>query len=254
MVEDIKVEGYLEGKNAVVTGAAQGIGNAIACEIARRGANVAILDINEEKAKLAAKEIEKYGTKVFFFLCDITNYEQLEKTFLKINEIFGGIHILVNNAGINKRKPLQDLTKAEWDAEIAVNLSAIFYCSKIAAEYMVKQREGWIVNIASFKAKESATSPGYTASKHGVLGLTKNFAKDLIKYNIHVNAVSPGPTETDMAKLWDDKTRQKYVSQIPRGRLGQPEDIAYVVSFLCSPYADFIVGASIDVNGGYLMF
>ena len=248
------VERYLKGKNAVVTGAAQGIGKAVAFELARRGANVVILDVNKEKAQMVAKEIEKHGIKVLSFLCDVTDFEQLKKIFSEIDKTLSGIHVLINNAGINRRKPLQELTKKDWDAEIAVNLSAIFYCSKIAAEYMIKQKQGWIVNIASFKAKEAATSPGYTASKHGVLGLTKNLAKDLIQYNIHVNAVSPGPTETEMATLWDDETRRKYVSQIPRGRLGQPEDIAHVVSFLCSPYADFIVGANVDVNGGYLMF
>lgn len=241
----------LKGKTAIVTGASRGIGKAIAIELAKQGANVGLLSRSQGELEKVRKHIEgEYTDEALMMAADVSDSQAIEQAFSMVKKKFGKIDILVNNAGVNKRKNIHNLTEQEWDEEIDVNLKGVFICSKIAAHYMKQQREGWIVNIASFKAKEPATSAGYTASKTGLIGLTWCLAKDLIQHGIHVNSISPGPIETDMAKQWSREDREKYINRTAIKRLGKPEEIASVVLFLVSPAASYIVGANIDVNGG----
>jgi 3-oxoacyl-[acyl-carrier protein] reductase len=243
----------LKGKVAIVTGASRGIGRVIAIELAKNGADVAVLARNKEKLERVRSDLEKrFKVRSIALPADVSDSKAIKKSFALIKKKLGRVDILINNAGVNKRKNVHKLTEEDWDSEINVNLKGPFICSKIASQYMKKQRMGWIINIASFKIKEPATSAGYTASKTGLIGLTRCFARDLIPYGIYVNAISPGPIETDMAKQWSEEDRERYIDKTAIKRLGQPEEIAKVVSFLVSPSASYIIGTNIDVNGGIL--
>ncbi len=243
----------LKGKVAIITGASRGIGKAIAIELAKKGADLAILARTKEKLEKLKNLIKRrYNVNVIALVADVSNSKAIEKQFRLVKEKLGRIDILVNNAGVNVRKNIHKIKEEEWDYEINTNLKGTFICSKVASKYMKKQRRGWIINIASFKVKEPATSAGYTASKTGIIGLTRCLARDLIPYGIYVNAISPGPIETDMAKQWSEEDRERYIDKTAIKRLGKPEEIASVVSFLVSKGASYIVGANIDVNGGIL--
>ena len=243
----------LKGKVAIVTGASKGIGKAIAIELANKGADVAILARTKDKLEELKKHIENnYNVKSLVLTADVSDSKQIEDKFNLVKEQLGRIDILVNNAGVNKRKNIHKLTEEDWNEEIDVNLKGPFICSKTASQHMKKQRNGWIINIASFKVKEPATSAGYTASKTGMIGLTRCLARDLIPFGIYVNTISPGPIETDMAKQWSEEDRERYIDKTAIKRLGQPEEVAKVVSFLVSPASSYIIGTNIDVNGGIL--
>ena len=243
----------LDSKTALVTGASRGIGRAVALELARRGADVALLATNCELLEEVAKQIEAMGRRALVLVGDVGNMREMRAAFDQIQAAFGRLDILVNNAGINQRQKLDKISEEGWDRTIDTNLKGAFICAKLAAEIMIPQRQGWIVNVSSVMGRMGGTSLDYSASKAGMLGLTKALSRSLAPHNILVNAVAPGPIETDQAKALPPDRMKQLVDSTPLGRIGKPEEIATVIAFLVSQDASFITGATIDVNGGMLM-
>lgn len=243
----------LRDKVAIVTGASRGIGRTIAVELARCGADVAVLARNPAPFYAVSSEIQAMGCKSMVLVGDVTDQSKIAELFSDVYRVSGSIDILVNNAGVNLRKNLEDMDEHDWDKEIDTNLKGVFFCSKVAAEFMKRKGRGWIINISSIKGKEATTSVSYGASKAGVIGLTRSLAKQLIQDNIYVNCIAPGFIDIGMSKILSSDDKKGYLRKIPISRFGYPEEIASVVCFLASPASSYIVGATINVNGGYLM-
>lgn len=245
----------LQEKVALVTGASRGIGRAIALELARHGAKVAVNYAGSEaKAKEVVEEIEQMGGEAFAVQADVANGEAVEQMVKEVVERFGRIDILVNNAGITRDNLLMRMKEEEWDDVINTNLKGVFHCTKAVTRPMMKQRFGRIVNIASIVGVSG--NPGqanYVAAKAGVIGFTKTAAKELASRNITVNAIAPGFITTDMTDRLSEDVRTEMLKQIPLARFGEPEDIAKVVSFLVSDAANYITGQTIHVDGGMVM-
>ncbi len=239
-------------KVAVITGSAQGIGFAIAKKLASQGISVAIADINLEKAQESAKELKNEGFEAKAFYCDVSSPESLEDLMKQIVESFGGIDILVNNAGILHPTPIEDVTEAEWDKVMAVNLKSVFFACQKALPYLKKSLHPRIINISSLAGRMGGFETGlaYTASKGGINALTYGLASRLAPYGITVNAVCPGTTETDIIQCWTEEQVSSLKSRVPLNRLGKPEDIASAVAYLASEEAGYITGLLMDVNGG----
>ena len=245
----------LKNKVALVTGAGRGIGKATAIALAREGASVVVNDVDLQSAEETADEITAMGCKALPIKADVSDRTEVTKMVDTIIETFKRIDILVNNAGIFSSVSLDDITGDEWDKVIKVNLKGVFLCSQAVMKFMKKQRSGKIVNISSLAAKVGGIFAGadYAASKAGVIALTKSLAKQLASYGINVNAVAPAVIKTDMTKNWPKEVKEAFLKQIPLGRFGKPEEVAETVLFLVSDGANFITGATIDVNGGILM-
>lgn len=243
----------LNDKVAVVTGAAKGIGRAIALEFAKEGANVVVNDVID--ASDTVKEIENLGGKSLFIKADVSDLKQVEQMFSKVIESFGRVDILVNNAGITRDVLLQNMSEDDWDIVLKVNLKGTFNCCKCASKYMIEQRYGRIVNISSVMGQMgNIGQANYVASKAGVIGLTKALALELARYgDITVNAVAPGFVNTEMARKVPEKIMNKFIERIPLRRIAEPEEVAYVVVFLSSDLARYITGQVIAVNGGLYM-
>jgi len=242
----------LEGKIVVVTGAAQGIGRQIALEFSKNKATVVILDLNEEGLKDAQSEIAKHS-ECAYYTVNVTESSQIEEVINKIIDKFAKIDILINNAGITKDNLALRLSESDWDKVIAVNLKGAFMCSKLCAKHMVKQRSGKIVNISSIIGIiGNAGQSNYSASKAGLIGLTKSFAKELGTRNICVNAVAPGYIQTKMTDILPDKVKEEMLKRIPLNRFGSPGDVARAVLFLASDAADYITGQVLVVDGGMI--
>ncbi len=244
--------GVLEGKVAWVTGAARGIGRAIAHALAEQGAAVAISDIEGEAVQAVAAELtQAFGIKSLANPLDVTDSKGIEAFVNRISSELGGLHILVNNAGITRDGLLLRMSEADWDRVLDVNLKGAFLCTRAAAKVMMRARFGKIINIASVVGiTGNAGQANYAASKAGVIGLTKSVAKELAGRGIRVNAVAPGYIETDMTHGLSAETKQEFLKQIPLGKVGWPEDIASVVVFLASPASDYVTGQVIPVDGG----
>ena len=242
---------FLEGKKAVVTGAGRGIGRSIALALARNGADVAVLDMDEAGAGETAGIIEQTGRKSLALAVDVSRLSEVEEAINKILDLLGSIDIVVNNAGITRDNLLIRMKEDEWDSVIAVNLKGSFNLSKAVARSMMKQRSGCIVNIASIIGMMgNAGQANYAASKGGLIALTKSLAKEMAPRGIRVNAVAPGFIATEMTNKIPEKLREEMVRSIPLGRMGEPDDVAAVVSFLTSPAAGYITGQVIVVDGG----
>jgi len=244
----------LKEKVALVTGGARGIGKAIAMLFAREGADIAVADVNPEIARKTAQEIEALGRKAMALEMDVTDYAKVEEGVNKILDKFGKVDILVNNAGITKDNLILRMSQSEWDAVINVNLKGTFNCIKAVSRPMIKQRSGKIVSIASIIGLMG--NPGqanYSASKAGIIALTKTVAKELASRNINANAVAPGFIQTEMTAGLTQEVREKMLQAIPLARLGTPEDVAQVCLFLASAEADYITGQVITVDGGMVM-
>ncbi|MDD5687970.1 MAG: 3-oxoacyl-[acyl-carrier-protein] reductase [Elusimicrobia bacterium] len=248
-------EQKLKDKVAIITGGAQGIGRAIAEKLAGEGVKVVIADVMEGDAKKTADEIaseknvETYSLKV-----DVSSSQQTEEMVKKTVEKYGKIDIIVNNAGITRDNLLIRMSDDEWDKVIAINLKGVFNCSKAAAKIMMKQRCGKIVNIASVVGlMGNAGQSNYSASKGGVIALTKTLARELASRNITVNAVAPGFIKTAMTDKLSEDAKKKLTDIIPLSRLGEPQDVANLVAFLCSEESSYITGEIISVNGGMYM-
>jgi len=244
----------LKDKVALITGAAQGIGWAIALLFAKEGADIAIADINIEKAEEAAKEVSKLGRKVLALQVDVTDYSQVEEAVNKILDKFKKVDILVNNAGITRDNLILRMSQEDWDKVLAVNLKGTFNCTKAVSRVMLKQHRGKIINIASIIGIiGNLGQANYSASKAGIIALTKTLAKELASRNINVNAVAPGFIQTQMTESLPEEVKQKMQEAIPLKRFGKPEDVAGVCLFLASDDADYITGQTIVVDGGMVM-
>ena len=245
----------LEGQVAVVTGGAQGIGRAIAEQLAKEGAKIVITDINAEAAQKTAKEIaDKYKTETFSASGNVAVFADCENIIQQALDKFSKINILINNAGITRDNLILRMSDAEWDSVIAVNLKGVFNCTKAASKAMLKQRSGRIVNIASVVGlMGNAGQANYSASKGGVIALTKTCAREFSSRNILVNAIAPGFIRTAMTDALTDEMKKKLSDQIPLGRLGEAEDVAKAALFLCSEDSTYITGEVISVNGGMYM-
>ena len=244
----------LTGKVALVTGAAQGIGKAIALLLARNGADIVVSDINLEKAEETAKEVRSIGQKAMAVRVDVANWNDVERMVEGILEKLAKIDILVNNAGITRDKLILRMTEEDWDAVLSVNLKGTFHCTKAVVRHMAKQRSGKIVNIASVVGEMgNAGQANYSASKAGVIGLTKTIAREYAQRGINVNAIAPGYIETPMTEALPEKAKEELKKLIPMERLGKPEDVAEAVLFLASEESSYVTGQVLNVNGGIYM-
>jgi len=244
----------LKGKVALVTGGAQGIGKAIALALAREGADIIVSDIVVETAEKTAAEIAVLGVRAKALKMNVADPAEVDAKVKEAQNEFGKIDILVNNAGITKDTLLIRMKPEDFDAVIAVNLKGTYNCTKAVAPIMMKSRWGRIVNIASIVGQiGNVGQANYSASKAGVIGLTKTSARELAARNINVNAVAPGYIDTEMTKKLPDDVKAKMQEQIPLGRLGTPEDVAAAVLFLVSDDSSYITGQVIGVNGGMAM-
>jgi len=245
----------LKDRVAVITGAARGIGKAIAFTFAREGARIALVDVERSRLEVSREEMEKGGAMAIALTCDITKSSEVQGIIDEVKKTFGRIDILVNNAGIIRRGTIETVTEEDWDRVIEVNLKGTFNCCKAVVETMKSQRYGKIVNVSSIAGKlgDITSAPGYGPSKAGIDALTKTLARQLAPYGINVNAVSPHAIETEMSAQWSEEKRREVIGSIPLGRLGKPEDVAAAVLFLASDEASFITGEILDVNGGALM-
>lgn len=246
----------LDGKVAMVTGGHTGIGRAIANGLAKAGADIFILTHSSKNIEEVRKEIESYGRKVVFGQADLSKEEAAMDVVGQCVKSYGKIDILVNNAGTIRRAPLLEGSNEDWKEVINLNLSAVYYISKMAAKHMVEQGSGKIVNIASMLSFQGGKFvPSYTASKHGVAGLTKSFANELAEKNIQINAIAPGyiATANTAPIRADEKRSAEILGRIPAARWGQPEDLAATAVFLSSHGSDYMNGHVLCVDGGWLV-
>jgi len=244
----------LTGQVALVTGAAQGIGRAIALLLARNGADIIVSDINLEKAEETAKEIEETGQRAMAIKVDVAHSEEVERMVETILERFGRIDILINNAGIARDKLILRMTEEDWDVVLNVNLKGTFNCTKAVVKHMSKQRSGKIVSIASVVGEMgNVGQANYSASKAGVIGFTKTIAREFAQRGININAIAPGYIETPMTDVLPEKAKEGLRQLIPMNRLGRPEDVAEAVLFLVSETSSYITGQVLNVNGGIYM-
>ncbi|MGD8400866.1 MAG: 3-oxoacyl-[acyl-carrier-protein] reductase [Bacillota bacterium] len=238
---------------AIVTGAARGIGKAIATALSQAGVTVVLSDVMDEVLKTAA-EIEKAGGQAISFIGNVTKFADCEAMVDLAVKTFGKLDILVNNAGIAKDNLVLRMSEEDWDAVLNINLKGTFLCTKAAIKPMMKQRSGKIINIASVIGQMgNAGQANYSASKGGVIAFTKTMAKELGSRHIRVNAIAPGFIESKMTESLPEDVKEKYLSVIPLGSWGKAENIAEAVVFLASPAASYITGQVLNVDGGMVM-
>jgi len=238
------------GQTALITGAGRGIGKTIAVKLAESGLDIAIADMNPVSDEVL-REIEEYGTKCLAFQLDVTDVESVDSVVKKIIGENGGIHILVNNAGITQDNLFMRMKPEQWSQVIDVNLNGVFNVTKAVIRTMVKQHSGRIINISSVVGFSG--NPGqvnYSSTKSGLIGFTKSLSREVGTRGITVNAVAPGFINTAMTQALNEDQQQAILSQIPLGRMGEAEDIANAVTFLASEEASYITGTVLHVNGG----
>ena len=246
--------GKLEGRVALVTGGARGIGKAICERLAAEGASLAIVDIMKEVADETVAEFKEKGVNAIAFGANVAKPEDANNTIKAVVEEMGRIDILVNNAGITRDTLMMRMSEADWDAVIDVNLKGTFNFIKAAMRPMMKNKYGKIINVASVVGiMGNAGQANYSASKAGVIGLTKTAAKELASRNVNVNAVAPGYIQTDMTKDLPEQAKEAFMTVTPMKRAGSAEDVAGTVYFLASPDSDYITGQVINIDGGLLM-
>ncbi len=245
----------LQNKVAIITGSARGIGKAIAEEYAKNGAKVVISDILQELADETAKELQKkYNIETLAIKADVSKMEEVETLVKTTIEKFGSIDIIVNNAGITRDNLIMRMSEDEWNLVIDINLKGVFNCIKAVTRPMMKQRAGKIINITSVVGQMgNAGQINYSASKAGVIGMTKTSAKELGSRGIKVNAIAPGFIVSEMTEKLSDQAKDSLIALIPAKKLGQPSDVANAAVFLASDKADYITGQVINVDGGMVM-
>jgi len=244
----------LEGRVSIVTGASQGIGENIALELSRAGADVILVDIQKEKLEEVADKVARNKGKASVFCADVSRLDQVKEVTEKVIQDHKRIDHLVNNAGITRDNLLMRMTEEEWDAVLTVNLKGVFNFSKAVIRNMISNRYGRIVNISSVVGQMG--NPGqtnYAASKAGVLGFTKALAREVAPRGITVNAIAPGYIATPMTENLPEQVKKIFIELIPMKRFGSPDEIAHAVKFLLSDEAAYITGQVINVNGGMIM-
>jgi len=234
------------------------MGRAVALRLGREGARVVVAELNPAHGAEVAEEINANGGKAISVTVDVSRIDDVTRLFDETVKAFGTLDILVNNAGIGVAKPILDYTEADWDRQMGVNVKGVFFCSQSAARLMIPRRRGKIVNFASTSAFVSSSQPevAYDTSKGAVRQMTISMAAELAPHGINVNAVAPGTTATEMTRnsLSTEEGLAWQLARIPMGRVGQPDDIAAVVVFLCSPEASYITGHTLVADGGWLLF
>jgi NAD(P)-dependent dehydrogenase (short-subunit alcohol dehydrogenase family) len=246
----------VNGKVALVTGSGRGIGKAIALALAERGADIVINDLDMDNAAHTVEEIKALGRKAIAIKADVSSEIEVEEMVKECMNQFGRIDILVNNAGLISTKLLQETTVQDWDRIMSINLKGVFLCTKAVYPYMMDQKSGKIINIASVAGKRGGGLFGksaYSASKGGVISFTKAVAREAGEFGINVNAVTPGFTDTEMVTGMSQDQKESVINSIPMRRAGKPEDIAKAVCFLASSDSDYISGEIMDVDGGIMM-
>ena len=243
----------LKGQTALVTGAARGIGEAIALGLAGQGAAVGLMDMRDPGS--AADKLQAKGYTALPFTADVTDRESVGSAVDAMLQRFGRIDILVNNAGIIVRESILELSLETWQRVMDVNINGTFICSKAVIPHMIERSYGRIVNVTSIAGKmgDITASPAYGTSKGAINTFTKSLARQLAMYNITVNAVAPHAIQTDMSAEWSEEKRRAVIESIPLKRMGSPEEVAQAVLFLVSEGASFITGEILNMNGGYLM-
>ncbi len=243
----------LDGKVAVVTGAARGIGRGIALKLAKEGATVAVGDVREEDVRQVVEEIQKEGGKAVGMRTDVSKRPEAEGLLKLAIDQFGQLDILVNNAGINRDAILHKMTDEQWREVLEVDLSGEFYTTRFAAQYMRTRGMGRIINIASGSWLGNVGQANYAAAKAGVVRLTLSAARELAPRGVTANAICPGFIDTPMTRSVPPEAWDRIIAKIPMGKPGQPEDVANLVAFLASDEAGYITGQVISVGGGYIV-
>ena len=245
----------LNGKTALVTGASRGIGRAIALRLAEDGANVAVIYAGSaDKAEAVVNEITALGVNAKAYQCNVADSAAVNETVKAVTNDLGKIDILVNNAGVTRDNLILRLSEEDFDTVLNANLKGAFLCCKEAARRMVRQRYGRIVNLSSVVGlRGNAGQTNYSASKAGLIGLTKSLAKELASRNVTVNAVAPGFIATDMTAALPEAVRTEMAKDIPAGRAGQPEDVAQAVAFFAAEQSSYLTGQVLCVDGGMAM-
>ncbi|MBU1011245.1 MAG: 3-oxoacyl-[acyl-carrier-protein] reductase [Bacteroidetes bacterium] len=242
----------LEGKVALITGGARGIGKALALRFAAEGAMVAVSDLHyDEQMQATENELMALGVKAKGYASNAASFDESEKLIEEVVKDFGRVDVLINNAGITRDNLLLRMSEQDWDAVMAVNLKSVFNLTKAVQKTMIKQKSGSIINMSSVVGVNgNAGQANYSASKAGMIGFTKSIAKELGSRNIRCNAIAPGFIETEMTHKLSDEVRQQWISTIPLRRSGKPEDVADVAVFLASSLSAYVTGQVISVCGG----
>jgi 3-oxoacyl-[acyl-carrier protein] reductase len=245
------LEHYLQGRTALVTGAGRGLGRAISHRLATLGARLALGDVDAAGLDETARLIRAAGGEATPYLFDVSDAKAVRDVFRQA----GPVHILVNNAGICPLTSPEEIDVAEWDRVLAVNLKGAFLCTREVLPGLRAAGWGRVINVASLAGQSGGIAVGahYAASKAGLLGLTKSFARHLVAFGVTVNAVAPATLDTDLTAGWPEQVREDLKAKMPLGRFIAPQEVAEAVAFLCSPAAAAITGATIDLNGGLLM-
>ena len=244
----------LQDKVAIVTGGSRGIGKAIALRLATEGAKVVVTATTKVGADKTAEEIRQNGGQATGFEANVAEVKQVEALIKGTVEQFGGLHILVNNAGITRDNLVMRMSDEDWNAVIATNLTGTFNCIRAASKIMMKQRSGKIINITSVVAlMGNKGQANYCAAKAGVIGLTKSVARELASRNVQINAIAPGFITTDMTAVLPEAAKTALAQAIPLERMGTPEEVASAVAFLASADADYMTGQVLNIDGGMVM-
>jgi acetoin reductase-like protein len=256
---------HLTDKVAVITGGGQGIGRAISLRLAQDGANIVVMDMNQDNAEAVAAEARALGVQAKAVKVDVTDREAVRVGMAEVAENWGSIDVLVNNAGLGMFNKIFDITERELDLQFNVNVKGLFFCLQAAAEYMVKQGNGKIINLASQAGRRGeANALAYCMSKAAVISMNQSAALALAPHKINVNAVAPGVVDTpfwvevdkkfaQMDNLPIGEPKRRAIAGIPLGRIEQPEDVAKVVSFLAGPDSDYMTGQTVNVDGGNVL-
>ena len=249
--------GRVAGKVAIVTGAASGLGRGIALALAGEGARVAVVDLNEAGAKETAEAITKAGGQAGAWRADISDKARIDAVVAEVAGRWGGVHILVNNAGLDRVGPFVQSPESDWDLILRVNLKGPIVCTRAVLDVMIKQGYGKIVNIASDAGRVGSTGEAvYSAAKGGIIAFTKTMAREMARHHINVNCVCPGPSDTPLfaeVAAGNPKLAESLKRVIPFGRLGTPEDLAPAVVFFASDESGFVTGQTLSVSGGLTM-
>jgi NAD(P)-dependent dehydrogenase (short-subunit alcohol dehydrogenase family) len=245
----------LEGKVALVTGGSRGLGSQMVLDFAAHGANVVIASRNKAKCEEVAHEVEKIGRKAVVVDCDVASMDDIEKMFSITMKEYKRLDILVNNAGVNRTKPAVEVTSEDWDYIFDVNIKGLFFCSQKAAQIMIQQNYGKIINLASVGGvKTYKRIAPYTASKAAVIHLTRSLASEWARHNIYVNAIAPGLISTDInqEEVANEALLDKMLKSIPLRRLGEPKDISNIALYLASGASNYVTGQTFYIDGGTL--